>query len=257
MARPLVAGAKPLSPKTILVVPARRASTRLADKLLLAESGQALLAHTLQACLHSKLADQVIAAVDDPELAAIADTCGVQACLTPSDLPSGSDRVWAVAKDLPEVEIVVNVQGDEPEIDPEAIDRLIAAIRDGAEVATLAAPLAPEQIEDPAAVKVVSALNGRALYFSRAAIPHARLTGGVAPRLHVGLYAYRREALAAFAGWEPTPLEKTEGLEQLRLLEHGLSLQVVDWPRSFPGIDTRQDYDRFLERVRDHSSPPS
>lgn len=257
MARPLVAGAKSHQPKTLLVVPARRASTRLADKLLLAESGRPLLAHTLLACQQSKLADQVIAAVDDPALAAVAKDCGIEARLTPSDLPSGSDRVWAVVQDMPEVDIVVNVQGDEPEIDPQAIDRLIAAVRDGAAVATLAAPLAPEQFDDPAAVKVVSSLSGRALYFSRAAIPHPRQIGGVAPRLHVGLYAYRRDALAAFAAWPPTALEQTEGLEQLRLLEHDVSLQVVDWPRSFPGIDTRHDYDSFLERVRDHLSPPS
>jgi len=117
--------------------------------------------------------------------------------------------------------------------------------------------LDPRLQEDPAAVKVVSSLSGRALYFSRAPIPHPRHAGGVAARLHVGLYAYRRQALASFAGWAPTPLEQTEGLEQLRLLEHDLPIQVLDWPRSFPGIDTRRDYDSFLDRLRTHSSPPS
>jgi 3-deoxy-manno-octulosonate cytidylyltransferase (CMP-KDO synthetase) len=252
-----VTGAELDAAATLVVVPARRASTRLPDKLLLAESGQPLLAHTLEACRGAAEADAVVAAVDDPELAAAAEAAGVPAVLTDPALPSGSDRVWAVVQELPQVEVVVNVQGDEPEMDPAAIDALIRAVRDGAPAATLAAPLAPEAWEDPAAVKVVSDLAGRALYFSRAPIPFRRDGAGVEPRLHLGIYAFRREVLGAFAAADPTPLERTERLEQLRLLEHGVELAVLPWERSFPGIDTRRDYDGFLTRRRRRPSPPS
>ncbi|KAA3607334.1 MAG: 3-deoxy-manno-octulosonate cytidylyltransferase [Planctomycetota bacterium] len=232
------------------MIPARRASTRLPEKLLLDESGRPLLAHTVACCLKSEQADRVVVATDDEDLAAIAEQEGAQAILTDSELASGSDRVWAAVEPRPEVARIANVQGDEPEIDPAAVDRLLQLLQEGAAVGTLAAPLPQAQISDPAAVKVVSDLQGRALYFSRAPIPYPRVNGGVSARLHVGLYAYRREALQSFAETPPSPLESTEGLEQLRFLEHGVPIQVLDWPQAFPGIDTRADYDAFLDRVR-------
>ncbi len=234
----------------LVVVPARRESTRLPDKLLLAESGRPLLAHTLERCLASRRADRVVAAVDCPELAAVARAAGAEAVLTDPQLPSGSDRVWAAVAGLPEATHVVNVQGDEPELDPAAVDALFGALAGGAEVATLAAPWpAGTDHADPAAVKVVRAADGSALYFSRAPIPHPRHPGVVVPLLHLGVYAYTRPALAAFASSPPSPLERAEGLEQLRLLENGTPIQVIEWPRAFPGIDTRADYEAFLARL--------
>ena len=233
---------------TVVVVPARAASTRLPRKLFLAESGRPLLAHTLERCLAATRPARVVAAVDDPELATIARAAGAEAVLTDPALPSGSDRVWAAVAELGDVERVVNVQGDEAEIEPEAIDAVCTALADGAAAVTLSAPLPAGALDDPAAVKVVCDLGGDALYFSRAPIPHARSAGEVEPRLHVGVYGYRRDILADFAARSPTPLERAEGLEQLRLLEHGVALQVLAWERAFLGIDTRRDYDAFLER---------
>ena len=162
------------SPRLIVVVPARRASTRLPDKLLLAESGRPLLVHTLQQCAKAKLPDLVVAAVDDSALHEVALQAGFHAVMTDSDLSSGTDRVWAAAQEYPSAEFIVNVQGDEAEIDPDVIDLLCQALLDGAPTATLSAPLAYAQRHDNAAVKVVTALNGDALYFSRSAIPFVR-----------------------------------------------------------------------------------
>ena len=268
-----------------IVIPARRASTRLPEKLLLADSGRPLLAHTLQQCLKvaglcigpaaasaengSELGTapaaelgkwtppRVIAAVDCPELQQVAIDAGAEAVLTDPALPSGSDRVWAVLEQQPQITHVVNVQGDEPEMDPAAILMLLQALHQGAEVATLSAPLEASAFADPACVKVVSNLAGDALYFSRAAIPHPRSAKEqIAPRLHLGIYGYSRAALRQFARTDPSPLEKCEGLEQLRFLEHGISVRVMDWPHAFPGIDTPSDYDAFLSRLN-RTSPPS
>ena len=238
-----------------MVVPARRASTRLPNKLLLEESGQPLLAHTLHQCLAAKLPGLVIAAVDDPELATAARNAGAEAVFTDPDLPSGTDRMWAAAQAFPDAEYLVNVQGDEAEIEPAAIDAVCQALLDGADAVTLSAPLCADAFEDPAAVKVVTDLNGRALYFSRAPIPHPRNSSSCQPRLHIGVYGYRRQTLQSYASWAPTPLEQTESLEQLRLLEHGVALRVLEWSRAFAGIDTRSDYDAFLERRRTLDSP--
>jgi 3-deoxy-manno-octulosonate cytidylyltransferase (CMP-KDO synthetase) len=249
-----------------IVIPARRASTRLPEKLLLADSGRPLLAHTLQQCLKvaGLCADlgewkppRVIAAVDCPELQQVAIDAGAEAVLTDPSLPSGSDRVWAVLEQQPQITHAVNVQGDEPEMDPAAILMLLQALHQGAEVATLCAPLETSAFEDPSAVKVVRNLTGDALYFSRAPIPHPRSDDGkVAPRLHLGIYGYSRAALRQFARTDPSPLEKCEGLEQLRFLEHGIPVRVMDWPHAFPGIDTPSDYDAFLTRLN-RTTPPS
>jgi 3-deoxy-manno-octulosonate cytidylyltransferase (CMP-KDO synthetase) len=244
-------------PAAAVVIPARRASTRLPEKLLLAESGRPLLAHTLERCLQARslLSDQaelgqirVIAAVDCQALADVARAAGAEAVLTDPALASGSDRVWAVAEHHPELRFLVNVQGDEPEIEPQAIAAVFEALVQGADVATLCAPLPAEALDDPNAVKVVRALNGMALYFSRAAIPHQR--GELAaPQLHIGVYGYRRSALERFAQTPSSPLEKSEALEQLRFLEHGVGIKVLQWQHAFAGIDTRSDYDSFLARL--------
>ncbi|PCH82803.1 MAG: 3-deoxy-manno-octulosonate cytidylyltransferase [Planctomycetota bacterium] len=237
----------------LVVVPARRASTRLPDKLLLAESGYPLLAHTLMQCQKS-CAGRVVAAVDDQELAAAARSCGAEVVMTDSNLASGSDRVHAAVSELGFDGMVVNVQGDEPEIDPAAIDEVFAALAAGNQVATLATPLIdPGLLEDPAAVKVVIRQDGCALYFSRAPIPHFRTSDLAVPLLHIGVYGFQAATLEEFAASAPTPLELTEGLEQLRLLEMGHEIAVRQWPRAFPGIDTREDYDSFLARNKRQS----
>jgi len=242
----------------VVVVPGRSASTRLPRKMFLAESGLALYAHTLKRVLAARSADRVLAAVDGPELAEVARAAGAEAVLTDPALNSGTDRVWAAARQLPEAAIILNVQGDEPEIEPGAVDAVIGAVRAGAEVATLAAPMLPGAFEDPARVKVVCDLNGDALYFSRAPIPHPRFADGpAAPRLHLGIYGFRRSALERFTSWPTSDLERTEGLEQLRLLEHGVRIRVLHWPHAFSGIDTRADYDAFLSRVRSAAATPA
>lgn len=240
-----------------ILLPARRASSRLPEKLLLAESGKPLLAHTLERCLELRQEARVIAAVDCEELASIARDAGAEVVLTDPDLASGSDRVWAAAQAHEELRFLVNVQGDEPEIEVDSIRRVLDAPRNGAEVATLAAPLPSEALNDPAAVKVVRNTLGDALYFSRSPLPYARTAGvpGAEPLLHVGVYGYRREALASFAAALPTPLERSEGLEQLRFLERGVPVRILDCPQAYPGIDTREDYDAFLRRVAPPSHP--
>ncbi len=233
----------------IVVVPARRASTRLPEKLLLAESGRPLLAHTLERCLEARAPTRVVAAVDGPELARVAEAAGVEAVLTDPELPTGSDRAWAVLEDLPAGTQAVDVQADEPEIDPTAIDALFRALEEGRRVVTLSAPFpAGMDPDDPAGVKVVTAMNGRALYFSRSRIPFPRGESSP-PRLHLGVYGYTRAALARFAASPRSPLELAEGLEQLRFLEIGEEICVLAWPRAPRGINTRADYDAFLERV--------
>ena len=235
------------SPRLIVVVPARRASTRLPDELLLAESGRPLLAHTLSQCAKAELPDLVVAAVDDADLLEAARSHGFDVVMTDPDLPSGTDRVGAAAQQFPSAEFIVNVQGDEAEIDPTVIDSLCQALLDGAQTATLSAPLADEMRDDPAAVKVVTDINGDALYFSRSAIPFVRGADAGA-RLHIGVYGFQRENLKRFSELKPTPLEKCEKLEQLRLLENGISMRVLKCSHAGVGIDTRSDYDMFLQR---------
>ncbi|MCH2101335.1 MAG: 3-deoxy-manno-octulosonate cytidylyltransferase [Planctomycetes bacterium] len=239
-----------------IILPARRASSRLPEKLLLAESGKPLFAHTLERCLDLQKDCRVIAAVDCKELAGVAHATGAEVVLTDPELASGSDRVWAAAKAHKELRYLINVQGDEPEIDIAAVRRVLDSLRNGAEVVTLAAPLPAGALDDPSAVKLVRNSLGNALYFSRAPIPHARRADvqGAEPMLHIGVYGYTRETLASFATALPTPLERCESLEQLRFLEHGVAVRVLDCAHSFPGIDTREDYDAFLRRI---APPPS
>jgi 3-deoxy-manno-octulosonate cytidylyltransferase (CMP-KDO synthetase) len=173
--------------------------------------------------------------------------------------PSGTDRIAEVAAGL-ENDIVVNVQGDEPEIEPEIVDRLIQRLESNDDdMATAATPFpAGADLNDPNLVKVVTGLDGRALYFSRSVIPHRRDTAcgdDGAYYLHLGIYAYRRRFLLDFASWKPTPLELTEKLEQLRALEHGRSIFVLKTTRATHGIDTPEQYAEFVRRYRSGQWP--
>ena len=192
--------------------------------------------------------DVVAVATDDPRIASAAERAGAVAILT-GPAATGTDRVAEAARKLsPAPELVVNLQGDEPLIEPVAIETLLAAMREsGAEMGTLARPLEPGEAERPQVVKVVTDLSGHALYFSRATIPHRR-DGGVSPlcRAHVGIYAFTAPFLERFARLAPGRLEGEEALEQLRALEHGVRIRVADTAYRGFGIDTPED----LERAR-------
>jgi len=236
--------------RTVAVIPARLGSTRLPRKPLLRETGKFLVEHVYESVARARSLDAAIVATDSAEIADAARGFGARVALTRADHASGTDRVAEAVAALPSVEIAVNVQGDEPEVRPDDVDRLVDALRSSdADVATLAAPCPPDRAGDASCVKVVVDLRGRALYFSRAPIPHARFHA-VAPLQHVGLYAFRRAALEWFARTPPTPLERTEGLEQLRLLEHGRDIAVATIERAPVGIDTPADYARFVASFR-------
>ena len=211
--------------RIVAVIPARLASTRLPGKVLRPIAGVPMLGWVYRAALACPQLDQVLIATDSSEVVAYADSQGWPSLMTSPDLPSGTDRVHAVSA-MVDADIYVNIQGDEPLVRREHIDALLRPFaQSGAEVTTLSTPCLPAEVDDPNAVKVVTANDGRALYFSRATIPYIRGTA-MAPRKHLGLYAYRKDALSRFAGLPPSPLESAERLEQLRLLENGIDIYV-------------------------------
>jgi 3-deoxy-manno-octulosonate cytidylyltransferase (CMP-KDO synthetase) len=241
--------------QVVAVVPARFGSTRLPGKALLAETGKPLIQHVVEAARHASRLDQIIVATDDDRIAAAVRRFGGQAVMTRPDHPSGTDRVAEVAAGLPAARIIVNLQGDEPEISGAALDRIVGLLDDDPEapMATLATPIRDEALyRDPACVKVVRNHRGRALYFSRGPIPHYRDGTPAAPMalLHLGLYAYRRDFLLRLATLPPSPLETAEKLEQLRVLEAGYPIAVGIVEEPSIGIDTPEDYRRFVARWR-------
>ena len=195
--------------KCLLVIPARRRSTRLPDKLLLRDTGKTVLEHTFEAARRANLPERVLVATDDKEIAAEARRFGAQVVMTSENCPSGTDRVAEAAQRFDGYEIIVNLQGDEPEINPTAIDQLVESLRHDpkANMATLATPIREQSmLEDPACVKVVFDSGGRALYFSRSPIPHARdwdasllASDPALFHQHLGIYAYRRQLLLRLA----------------------------------------------------------
>lgn len=242
------------------VIPARLESSRLPGKLLLSETGQTLIQHTWEAAARSERLDRLIVATDSLEILEAVHGFGGKAFLT-GEHPSGTDRIAEVAeKELLDADILVNIQGDEPEISPEFIDQLIDLLESSpeAEMATLATPIRSlEQLQDSSCTKVVCRQDGSALYFSRLPIPFTR---DVAPEtllpeqspwlLHLGLYAYRRPFLLELTKVPPTPLEQLEKLEQLRALETGAKIQVGTVAHPTVGIDTPDDYARFVSRYQ-------
>jgi len=247
------------------VIPARLESSRLPRKLLLDRTGQPLLQYAWEAARAATSLDEVIVATDSPEIASLIRELGGRAEMT-REHQSGSDRIAeVVSRSCQDADIIVNIQGDEPELSPADIDLVVQTLQEAphAEMATLATPLRDELfVTDPACVKVVCAADGRALYFSRAPIPHARdgipadwtpherLAKDSPWKLHVGIYAYRRKFLLAFTQLPPGRLEQLEKLEQLRALEAGAAIQVAMVPRAAVGIDTPEDYARFVDRVQ-------
>ena len=248
-------------PRAYAVIPARFGSTRLPQKMLLRETGKTLLQHTWEAAMRARRPLGVVVATDDERIVREVESFGGQAVVTSPTCASGTDRVAEVARGLlTEADILVNVQGDEPEIDPGAIDRVIELLDDaaGANMSTVAAPLrSRDRIGDPACVKVVFDAHGRALYFSRSAIPYVRdwdeaFLSADPPLFyqHMGLYAYRRDFLLRLAQMPPSPLEQAEKLEQLRVLAMGESIRVGVVERASAGIDTHEDYAAFVARQR-------
>lgn len=226
--------------RIVAVIPARLASTRLPGKVLRPIAGVPMLGWVYRAALACPQLDQVLIATDSSEVVAYADSQGWPSLMTSPDLPSGTDRVHAVSA-MVDADIYVNIQGDEPLVRREHIDALLRPFaQSGAEVTTLSTPCLPAEVDDPNAVKVVTANDGRALYFSRATIPYIRGTA-MAPRKHLGLYAYRKDALSRFAGLPPSPLESAERLEQLRLLENGIDIYVEHTTFPTIGVDTEED----------------
>ncbi|MFN7732431.1 MAG: 3-deoxy-manno-octulosonate cytidylyltransferase [Pirellula sp.] len=245
--------------RTEIVIPARLASTRLPEKLLLAETGKSVLEHTYLAAKTAKQPVGITIAVDHERLALLATSFGAHVQRTDPLAASGTDRVAEVARARPDIDAFINVQGDEPEIAGTSIDLAaqLLASHPEADVATLATPIRNRHdLEDPACVKVVLASDGSALYFSRSVIPHPRswddalLTADPPNYLqHLGLYAYRRSFLLELTELPPSPLEQIEKLEQLRFLQAGKRIVVGIVPRSPRGIDTREDYDAFKART--------
>jgi 3-deoxy-manno-octulosonate cytidylyltransferase (CMP-KDO synthetase) len=246
----------------VAIIPARFASTRLPGKPLLDIHGKTMIERVHERARAARSVDRVLVATDDERIAAVVRGFGGEAVMTSPSHLTGTDRLAEAARTI-DADVVVNVQGDEPMLDPAAIDVAAGALADDAslEIATLSLPLVSvDEMLDPSVVKVVTDACGNALYFSRSPIPHVRHGGSrdlrVAAeaavarslaRKHVGLYAYRRPALLRFASLPPSPLEEAEGLEQLRALHHGLRIRVVRVDgESGVAVDTPGD----LERVR-------
>ena len=245
--------------RSLVVIPARLQSARLPRKMLLPVGGKPLVVHTYEAARRAARPEAVLVATDAEEIAQAVRSFGGQAVLTSPACPSGTDRVAEVARALPEYDVLVNLQGDEPEIDPAHIDLCIKLLEDHPHVpmSTLASPIRHAgQLADPACVKVVFDQQGKALYFSRAPIPFARdgfpgdKHGAPLGWQHIGLYAYRRAFLLRLAAMPPSPLEQVEKLEQLRVLEAGEQIVVGRVEHHARGIDTPEDYHRLLGRLR-------
>jgi 3-deoxy-manno-octulosonate cytidylyltransferase (CMP-KDO synthetase) len=232
----------------VVMIPARLAATRLPNKPLVDIAGKPMVQWVYEKSLVSD-ADSVFIVTPDAEIAEAAAHFDAPVIMTSHDHQTGTDRLAEAITSLPEsVEIIVNVQGDEPRITADAINSVITPLLEDADLAmsTLACELPSDRFDDPNTVKVVVKQNGDALYFSRAGIPFPRAQGITSPLQHVGLYAYRRRFLATFPNLPRTPLEQTESLEQLRALEHGYRIRVVRTTHVPESVDTADD----LERVR-------
>jgi 3-deoxy-manno-octulosonate cytidylyltransferase (CMP-KDO synthetase) len=244
--------------KTAIIIPARYGSRRLPGKPLLRQTGKYLIQHVYERACQASRAATVVVATDDPRIVAAVESFGGQVVMTRRDHASGTDRVAEAARRI-DADVIVNLQGDEPLVDPASLDLLPQLLErePEADMATLAVPARSfQQWQDPNCVKVVCDSAGRALYFSRSPIPHVR-DGRPdfschPPRflIHLGLYAYRRSFLFSLASLPPEPLEELEKLEQLRVLALGRRIHVGTVAGATTGVDTYEDYERFVQEYR-------
>jgi 3-deoxy-manno-octulosonate cytidylyltransferase (CMP-KDO synthetase) len=241
------------------VIPARFSSTRFPGKIVASETGKPLVQHVVERARKASKIHDVVVATDDERIVHALEPYGTRCVMTSPRHVSGTDRIAEVARSLSEA-IVVNIQGDEPEIEPETIDSLVWKLEAGGEMATAATAFSDGMNPaDPNLVKVVISADGKAIYFSRSVIPFVRdAAGDVRPTyyLHQGIYAYRREFLLQLAAWPSTPLEQAEKLEQLRVLEHGRPIDVVITRRAVHGIDTPEQYQEFVKRYKGVTDVP-
>ena len=233
--------------KMIAVIPARLASTRLPRKMLREVAGQLLLGRVYGAVRSSSLLSDVIIATDSEEIMNVCQQNGWRAKMTSASHRSGTERAHEISNSET-ADVYLNVQGDEPMVRAEQVAALVELMKDASvQVGTLKTPASEEDIQNSSAVKVVTDSSGRALYFSRATIPHDR--DGIRPRYfkHLGIYAYRKPALDQFVRWPESSLERSERLEQLRFLENGVPIYVAETPYDSIGVDTEEDLRRVEE----------
>ncbi len=239
--------------KVIAVIPARLASTRLPRKMLREIAGVPLLARVYKGVQQCSALDQVIVATDSDEITRFCHEQGFTVRMTSSAHKSGTERVHEISESVL-ADIYLNVQGDEPLTRPEHIHSLIAVMQGASvEVGTLMTPAAELDVRNASAVKVVTDMSGRALYFSRATIPHDRDGIGAQYFKHLGFYGYRKDALDKFVAWPESALERTERLEQLRFLDHGVAIHVGETPFDTVGVDTEEDVQRVEEILNQNS----
>ncbi|HWB01752.1 MAG TPA: 3-deoxy-manno-octulosonate cytidylyltransferase [Verrucomicrobiales bacterium] len=236
-----------------VIIPARYASTRFPGKPLHVLAGKPLLQHVWERCRQCRNVERVLVATDDERIATAARRFGADVCMTSPDHHSGTDRIAEAARSMPDATHVINVQGDEPLISPHLVDELAAKMHSDPQIGMITAVHAIDDellLENPNIVKCVLSRDGRALYFSRSRIPHPRgRHQGLQCWRHMGIYGFRRDFLEQFVLWEPSPLEVTESLEQLRALENGASIHVVVTEHDSPGIDTPQQAQEMEERI--------
>jgi len=238
--------------KIAIIIPARYASTRLQGKPLLKVNGKPIIQWVYERAMQSKFADCVIVATDDRRIFKAVNSFGGEAQMTLAKHQSGSDRIAEIVYKRSEFNIVVNVQGDEPLISPESIDMAVETLisDESADMSTLVREITDKtEILNPNLVKTVIANDGKALYFSRAAIPYEREEGVAKYYAHIGLYVYRREALLKMTKLKQTDLEKAECLEQLRALQNGFVIKTVKVDYKPLGIDTPEDFEEFKQKV--------
>ena len=238
--------------KAVGIIPARWGSTRFPGKPLYLIANKPLLQHVWKRCRKAKNLDSVIIATDDMRIAEAAFDWGADVALTSRRHQSGTDRIAEVVRNARQFAVVINIQGDEPLIDSHLIDRLVEKLRSNRkiDIVTAAHPFVdPAEASSPHQVKVVLDARGRALYFSRAAIPYPRDPSKIKYLRHQGIYGFRRDALLRFVKWKQGPLERAESLEQLRALENGVNVHVLLTKHGSPGVDTPADADALEQKL--------
>lgn len=239
--------------KVYCIIPARFHSTRLPGKPLADIAGKPMIQRVYEQAVKAEKVDRVIVATDHEDIFSVVKNFGGEVVMTSAHHATGTDRLAEVAEQFPEADIIINIQGDEPEIDPKVIDQLVVPLgnSDDLSMATVITPMNDNELEQPGCVKVVVDQKGKALYFSRSLIPYLRTETRIVPVYkHIGVYGYQREFLLQFSKLVPTPLEQMESLEQLRALEYGYQIQTILVAHSAIGVDTPEDLAAINEKFK-------